>query len=188
MVSNFSLPEFEYWSNAEDVIRDCWGALGSWRKYLIAVDGRDGAGKTAFSRWLSFRCNMPVFNGDEFLLKKGGLKHRKELRRVICQRLEKDRPLIFDSILASDACGRFGLVPDYTIRVATVGVLGMEDFRERYDEYERRVTPDAVLILPCRSNSRPTGCTMAGDTHQSQCVNCPETRRLNASSFPWKCS
>ena len=185
MTSKFTLPLFEYPSEAEDAINACWITLGSWRKFLIAVDGRDGAGKTAFSRLLSFRCNMPVFEGDEFLLKRGSLNHRKELGRVMSQRLAENRPLIFDSILAHDVCEKLGVTPDYTIRVASVGILGMNRFRARYEEYETRVAPDLVLILPCQSPQRPADCGMVGQTRQTKCANCPKTRWLQRSPFPW---
>ena len=182
MSKEFPLPKHEYPASASVAIRRCWKELGRWRRFLIAIDGRDGVGKSDFSRLLAHRLNIPVYEGDEFAIR-GSLRHNSKLKSVLRRRLDKDRPVAFDSIFASDVCREAGLMPDFLIRVSRVGVEGMEELRPKYADYETRIKPDARLVLPCRDHSN--GCTMVRKKVQVRCSNCSGVRWLEGDLVPW---
>jgi hypothetical protein len=46
---------------------DICRALGSWRRFLIAIDGVDGSGKTTLGRYLSWQIGASLIETDLFL-------------------------------------------------------------------------------------------------------------------------
>jgi hypothetical protein len=65
------------------------GYPNEWRPLLIAVDGRDGAGKSAVASWLAWQLDMPAFQLDIYVLP--GLPIRwqtDELRKALTLKLE----------------------------------------------------------------------------------------------------
>ena len=84
-------------TDLRDAIRT---ALGSWRRFVIAVDGVDAAGKSNLSRYLAWQLGIPVIETDLFLdPKRGGLHYRMdELRSVVLARLDLNRPVIVEGI------------------------------------------------------------------------------------------
>lgn len=187
MTYNFPLNEFKYPPDIEKIISDCWAALGSWRRFLIVVDGRDGVGKSVFARYLAYRLNMTLFEADSFLLGNGSITHKDFLGEILQKRLERGKygsPLILDSIFAVDVCAKFSLVPDYVIRVARVGCRGSEEWQDRFSSYEALYNnPDAKLVLPCEP-AKPD-CRQFGSVARLHCVGCPEVCWDEAQDKPW---
>lgn len=96
------------------------GVLYPWHRFLIAIDGVDGVGKSTLSRYLSWQLGMPVAPLDEYFSRKEAdpLALREDhLLAFINARLEKNRPVIVEGIFALDAISRLGLNHDFLIRV-----------------------------------------------------------------------
>ena len=89
----------------EQLLTEVNKALGTWRRYLIGIDGRDHAGKSPIGRYLALHMGMPTIETDLFVLDKNQRKEpekveyrRKELKRVIDARFKLDRPVIVEGI------------------------------------------------------------------------------------------
>ncbi|MDA8586393.1 hypothetical protein N9L47_09010 [Rhodobacteraceae bacterium] len=140
----FPINDFQLPSNSEEVVKKTWQALGSWRAFLIAVDGRSGLGKSVFARYLSFRLNMPLFELDEFKTGNGLLDHREELKALIKRRISADRPVIVEGLLAKEVLIRVECQTDWQVRLSNANFVGPEEFRDVCENYEARFTPDII--------------------------------------------
>jgi len=84
--------ETEQHRKVRDVIR---AALGSWRRFLVAVDGVDAAGKSNFARYLGWQLGMPAIETDLFLDDNRGLNYRLHQLNSVVQ-ASRDRPVIVE--------------------------------------------------------------------------------------------
>ena len=101
-------------------LRDAiWARLNGWRRFLVVLDGFDGAGKTTLGRYLAWQLGMPLVETDMFLIRGAGvLTYRQEdLQRLIDSRLGNDRPAIMEGIRALHIVRTLGLKADYVIWV-----------------------------------------------------------------------
>ncbi len=89
--------ETEQHREIRDAIR---AAIGSWRRFIVAVDGVDGVGKSNLARYLAWQFGMPAIETDLFLDREtGGLKYYlDQLRSVFHARTLQDRPLIIERL------------------------------------------------------------------------------------------
>jgi hypothetical protein len=114
-------------------------AIGEkWRRFLIGVDGVDGAGKSTLARYLSWQLGIPSIETDLFLERGQGpsaLRH-EELRRAIQSRLEDDRPVIVEGVFLLKTFESLDLQPDYLIYVAREEYRGTTQFN--FPEYDTR--------------------------------------------------
>jgi thymidylate kinase len=86
---------------------------------LIAIDGADNAGKSSLASWLAWQLGMPAVQLDLYLT---SLRHIQwladDLNRVVNRRLDRDRPLIIDGVLALDALDQIKRRPNFLVFVS----------------------------------------------------------------------
>ena len=117
--------------------------LNGWRRYVIAFDGRDGAGKSTIARYLAWQLGMPAIELDTF---HAGVPGTYELRygdltAVLGSRLDADRPVIVEGLFVLRSLERVELEPDYLIHVARAGNTGSFSLASDFEEYERTYAP-----------------------------------------------
>jgi hypothetical protein len=71
-----------------------------WRSLIIAIDGRNGAGKSSLGRYLSWQLDVPPIETDFWIGEDLPVVHMvPELRELICKRLKLDRPVMVEGIM-----------------------------------------------------------------------------------------
>jgi hypothetical protein len=125
-------------------LRDAiWSRLSGWRRFVIAVDGVDGVGKSTLARYLAWQLGMPVIESDLFLVRgTGRLEYRLDpLREVLGARLEEGRPVLFEGILALKALRMLGVAADFVVWVAQGDRHGSLSFQTPLAEYFAEFKP-----------------------------------------------
>jgi hypothetical protein len=122
---------------------DIRAALGSWRRFLIAVDGVDGAGKSNLARYLAWQLGMSAIETDLFLdSSKVGLNYRfQELRSAISKRLSRDRPVIVEGVAVLRLLRHLSLTQEYLVWVEQEGHDGSHSLGSDIAGYEAEFTP-----------------------------------------------
>lgn len=89
-----------------------------WRALTIAIDGRNGAGKTSLARYLAWQLGMPVLETDLWLSSTSPVIHRiDELGKLVQSRHERDRPVIIEGVVMLRTLEALGVQPDYFVFV-----------------------------------------------------------------------
>ena len=112
---------------------------------MIAVDGVEGAGKSALAGYLGWRLGMPAVHTDMFLVpgqerpQAGKWLHYRlpELKAVIDSRLDRGKPVIVEGVCLLNTLTEIGLSADYLIYVEQEGHdggLAFEGMRKKYSE------------------------------------------------------
>lgn len=116
-----------------------WYALPNWCRYIIAVDGVDGAGKSTLARYLAWQLGMPAIETDTFLKdEKDSLAHREqELLHVIQSRLAFNRPVIVEGIFILRTLATLDIQPDFIVFVEQEGHDGGHSFEREFCTYQR---------------------------------------------------
>jgi hypothetical protein len=110
---------------------------------LIAIDGADDSGKSSLASWLSWQLGMPAVQLDLYLSNTKPIQWRTEdLERVVSQRLNNDRPVIIDGVLALDALDQIGRKIDFLIFVK--GGYGESSLAPQIIAYQSRRKPEAL--------------------------------------------
>ena len=112
---------------------------------VVAIDGRDGVGKTTLGRYLAWFFNVSLIETDLFLLRgRGQLDYRyDEVARLINARLEKPRPVIVEGVAVLQLLMRINLAPDFLIYVHNPSESGSEGLSDELSEYESAFAPKA---------------------------------------------
>ena len=125
----------------KNLVERSWNALGNWRKFLIAVDGRDDAGKSTTARFLAWQMNMPAIETD-LLLENDRIQYDKcSLKWLINARLCKNWPVIVEGIFLLRTLKCVGLEPDYLIYVENKSFEGSHSLQHDFAEYEKEFKP-----------------------------------------------
>jgi hypothetical protein len=86
---------------------------------LIAIDGADNAGKSSLASWLAWQLGMPAVQLDLYLTSLRPIQWlTDDLARVVARRMDRDRPLIIDGVLALDALDRIGHAASFLVFVS----------------------------------------------------------------------
>ena len=117
--------------------------LRSWRSFVVAVDGIDGAGKSTLSRYLAWQLEMPAIGTDLYLNgEEGELEYRLEdLKSVIAGRLERNRPVIVEGLQILRTLAALNIKPDFIIWVDQVGREASRGFVEVLKTYQEEFRP-----------------------------------------------
>ncbi|MBH9579734.1 hypothetical protein [Inhella proteolytica] len=112
---------------------------------LIAIDGRDGSGKTTLGRFLAWYFNVALVETDLFLLQGAGLAyHTDQIERLIAQRLAVPRPVIVEGIAVLKTLHSIGRKPDLLVYVTNTKNRGSDSFAKIFSEYETAFSPRSV--------------------------------------------
>ena len=125
------------------LIGDINRSLGNWHRYLIAIDGRDGSGKSRLARLLAFNLDMPMIETDLFIQPRQGIPIYRyiELKNAIEARLQLDRPVIIEGILVLEMLNQIALKHDYLVYVSNPGFDGGISLMSRFEAYESEFSP-----------------------------------------------
>lgn len=116
-------------------------ALNGWRKFLIGVDGRDGAGKSTLARFLAWQMGMPAIETDLFLAEDELVRDTCRLVQLINARFDKSRPVIVEGMLLLKNLESIGLKPDYLIYVENQSFDGSDKWQDMFKTYEEKFKP-----------------------------------------------
>lgn len=126
------------------LVSELKGEIYPWRKYLIAIDGIAGSGKSGLSRYLAWQLDMPTIETDMLREreKEQPAYRLDELNNLIHARHELNRPVIVEGIFLLDTLSKLGIEPDYIIYVksseASVGYV----LRDSLPEYIEKQKPE----------------------------------------------
>lgn len=132
-----------------DLARRVEGALKSWRRFLVGLDGVEGAGKSTLARYLAWRLGMPAVHTDMFLVpnnsKPGASKwleyRRPELKSVLHSRLDAGKPIIVEGVCLLHTLEDVGLSPDYLVYVEEEGTDPGPTLQNMHTKYTEQYTP-----------------------------------------------
>ena len=108
------------------------------RSLLVAVDGRDGAGKSSFACWLAWQIGCPVIHLDLFLSGDGLTWKSDDLDRMLARRLQNRGPLVIEGVLVLDALASVGRTADYVIFVENEGASYSDGLMKEIEPYWRK--------------------------------------------------
>ncbi len=120
---------------------------------VIAIDGRDGVGKTTLGRYLAWHFNVTLVETDLFTTSKRGVLqyYENEILRVVTERLKKPRPVIIEGVAMLQLLEQLKLNRDYYIYVSNKnqsGGLGLKRMLKDYESYyEPKKKADLVLKI-----------------------------------------
>jgi uridine kinase len=125
------------------LIEEIRESLGSWHKYTIAIDGRDGSGKSRLARLLAFKLDMPMIETDLFLIPHQGEPAYRydDLRRAIETRHQLDRPVIVEGILILHTLAHIGIPHDFLVYVINHDFEGSHTLAPVFEDYEAQFSP-----------------------------------------------
>ena len=115
---------------------------------LIAIDGRDGVGKTSLGRFLACYFSVSLVETDLFLRRRPRLTYCKShIQRIIDARLAKPRPVIVEGILVLKTLQSISRKPDILIYVTNTSFSGSECFAKDFSDYETTFSPQSVASI-----------------------------------------
>lgn len=123
------------YSLARDRLLLALGYPSERRSLLVAVDGRDGAGKSSFACWLAWQIGCPVIHLDLFLSGEGLTWKIDDLERMLARRLQNRGPLMIEGVLVLDALASVDRTADYVIFVENEGDSYSERLMKEIEPY-----------------------------------------------------
>jgi hypothetical protein len=113
------------------------------RPIVIAIDGRDGVGKSSLASWLGWQLEMPTVALDLFVIRDSDpIAWRVDaLNRLIDARIDLRRPIIVEGILLLKALDAFYKVQRRLIWLTMDEREGSCNLRGQFEDYEREYNP-----------------------------------------------
>ena len=124
----------------EDVVAWLRPKVLPWRKFTIAIDGVDNAGKSSLARFLAWQLGMPaietdlVLNFDCTVPKPDGAM----LLQLINSRHSRNRPVIVEGVFVLRSLDELEITPDVLIRVCANGRDGSITWEQEFSDYESK--------------------------------------------------
>jgi hypothetical protein len=113
-VNSMPVRESEY----ENAARALQPLLSNLPPKIVAIDGRDGDGKTTLGRFLAWYFNVTLVETDLYLLGDNSLNRRnEEIARIVETRLRRQRPVIVEGVGVLQLLEDIGRSPDFHIYV-----------------------------------------------------------------------
>lgn len=130
----------------EELIKQLQTILQPWRAYLIAVDGRDGVGKSPLSRYMAWKLEVPLVETDLYLANDdcNPAYHMRELKRVLQSRLNHNRPVIVEGIFIRRLLKSLDLTPDFVVHVTRPECEGSLAWEVEFLAYESEFQPESA--------------------------------------------
>lgn len=112
---------------------------------LIAIDGRDGSGKTTLGRFLAWHFNVSLVETDLFLRDGAGLSYyTDQIERIISQRQSKPRPVIVEGVAVLQLLESLGRKPELLVYVTNSNHSGGSTLAKAIEQYESSFNPAAI--------------------------------------------
>ena len=139
------------------LVAGAWESLGTWRKFVIGVDGRDGSGKSTLARFLAWQMGMPVIETDLLLIPNEQNRIIYEdgiLNRLIEARLKDDRPVIVEGLVLLQALQQLCFEPNYLVYLHNESFEGSNRWEDVFSKYEDDYKPRerANFVFSWREN------------------------------------
>ena len=128
----------------KDLVVAAWGELGTWRDFLVGIDGRDNSGKSTLARFLAWQMDMPAIETDLFLVpnEDGLIRYRNaDLKRLIEARLNKGWPVIVEGPFLLMNLDKLGFTPNYLICMENQSYKGSDTWQDAFASYENDYAP-----------------------------------------------
>lgn len=125
------------------LVNQIWNDLPTWQAYLIAVDGRDGVGKTALATFLALHLDIPVIHADLLTERDAQIPYYKvsQTREMINARLSADRPVIIEGSLILRLLSLVQIEPDFVVHVEKRRHQGSGLLQDEFRRYESAFDP-----------------------------------------------
>jgi Shikimate kinase len=147
------------------VFEACLQWLAEDRFSILALDGRDGAGKTTLGHYLALHSGRQFLDTD-FYLKRSKLAaptHTKDLARVLNRQKGRNRPIVLAGVFIAETLKKMSISIDLLVRVIRVEQSGNDGWGDDYNSYEAAYNPVHKVYLPCLGAERPDKkCFMLG--------------------------
>ena len=117
---------------------------------IVAIDGRDGSGKTTLGRFLAWYFNITLIETDLYLKEGGELQYETaEINRIISKRLTIPRPVVIEGVAILQLLAHLDRRPDYLVYVRNSSFAGSDSLLPLLASYERAFKPQmgADLLL-----------------------------------------
>ena len=141
--SFLQLKKMDITEQHRELVKSIRSCLGGWKKYTIAVDGRDGVGKSTLSRFLAWQLMIPTIEVD--LLVEGQEDpypyNSSVLKYLIDARHRNDRPVIVEGLFLLKRLKEIGVCADTIIYVEKHNWAGSYTWRKQFEEYEVEYSP-----------------------------------------------
>ena len=113
--------------------------------YVVAIDGKDGAGKTSLGRFLAWHFNVALIETDLFLVDGDGplAYYDEHIKRIVEHRLGIPRPVIAEGVRILDRLSQIGINHDFLIYLRLRDYSSSERMKAILAEYEARVRPES---------------------------------------------
>lgn len=117
--------------------------------YVVAIDGKDGAGKTTLGRFLAWHFNIALIETDLFMMQ-GNWPPRyydDHILRIIKKRLAIPRPVIVEGIRIIDRLNMISVQHDFLVYLRRSDYSSSEEMEALLAEYEVRAQPESCANM-----------------------------------------
>lgn len=118
---------------------------------VIAIDGKDGSGKTTLGRFLAWTFNITLIETDLFIKPKSVVLEYDEeiILHIINFRLNKPRPVIIEGIAIRNLLNELKVKPDFVIYIENEAYSGSHGLSKILSKYEEDYMPkqNANLVI-----------------------------------------
>jgi len=110
---------------------------------VVAIDGRDGVGKTTLGRYLAWVFNISLIETDLFMIEGTGSVERwtTDIDRIVRLRLRKPRPVIVEGVMLLELFETIERQPDFLIYAEMAQHSTGEAMECLLNAYEARFDP-----------------------------------------------
>ncbi|MCG7982528.1 MAG: hypothetical protein JAY90_07210 [Candidatus Thiodiazotropha lotti] len=124
-----------------DLLNQLNHIIHPWRKFLIAIDGHMGTGKSGLSRYLSLELDMPSVETDMLInLSEEQPNYRlNDLKSLVMARHNQNWPVIVEGVFLLDTLNKLNIDPDYLIFMTHKKERSEKDLRNYFEEYKPRM-------------------------------------------------
>ncbi len=161
---------------------------------IVALDGRDGAGKTTFGHYIAFQTGIELIQTDHFIVPKlrtddGRPIYDESLSDLLGRKSKLvNSAVLVDGVFCSELLACLKLKSKLNIRVIRTDNSGSLVGSDVYDAYEDSFPPCHILYLPCLRAERPAKtCYMLGKNGAvSPCGHCSsQADPVSRTDKPW---
>lgn len=132
----------------EQVVEALTPVLQNLPGKVVAIDGRDGSGKTTLGRFLAWYFNVSLIETDLFLFDGEGFSYRlEEINHIIGIRLSKPRPVIVEGVGLLSLLSQLGRSADFLIYAKNQKFSGSEALSHDLRAYENLHQPETAANL-----------------------------------------
>jgi uridine kinase len=116
---------------------------------VVAIDGRDGVGKTTLGRYLAWRFNVTLIETDLFLIPTQDyvIYLDDQINRIIERRITTPLPVIVEGVAMLQLMQRIHRVPDFSLYLHRPGHASSPLMAPRLAAYDEAFAPSTAANL-----------------------------------------